>query len=64
MDSKEIKNASVDSLRKALQEAGHELRSLRSALSAHQLSQVRRIREVRKKIARFKTAIFQKTKGN
>ncbi|HBR80482.1 MAG: 50S ribosomal protein L29 [Candidatus Uhrbacteria bacterium GW2011_GWE2_45_35] len=61
MDEKEIKNASLEALKKMLAEAESELRSMYSALSVHQLSQVRKVREVKKRIARIKTFLRQKT---
>lgn len=55
-----MKNASLEALKKFLQEAEGELRSMHSALSSHQLAQVRKIRVVKKTIARIKTLIHQK----
>lgn len=60
MLEKELKTASGEALKKALQESEDELRSLRSALSAHQLAQVRKVRAVKKRIARIKTFLCQK----
>jgi ribosomal protein L29 len=60
MDEKELKNASAEALKKALQAAEDELRSMRSALAAHQLAQVRKVRAVKKTIARIKTFLRQK----
>jgi len=62
MEPKEMMNASAETLKKVLQEAEHELRTLRSDISAHQLSQVRKVRETRHLIARLKTFLQQKTK--
>jgi ribosomal protein L29 len=60
MEEKELKKASPEVLKKALQEAEGELRSMRSAISANQFSQVRKVREVKKTIARIKTFLNQK----
>ena len=60
MDEKELKNASPEALKKVLQEAEDELRSMRSALASHQLAQVRKVRLVKKNIARIKTFLSQK----
>lgn len=60
MLEKELKTASSEALKKALQEAEDELRSLRSSLAAHQLTQVRKVRAVKKRVARIKTFLCQK----
>jgi len=60
MEEKELKKASPEVLKKALQEAEGELRAMHSALSSNQFSQVRKIREVKKTIARIKTFLNQK----
>ncbi|MFH1088836.1 MAG: 50S ribosomal protein L29 [Candidatus Uhrbacteria bacterium] len=60
MEEKELKKASPEVLKKTLQEAEGELRSMRSAISANQFSQVRKVREVKKTIARIKTFLNQK----
>ncbi|MEN2994472.1 MAG: 50S ribosomal protein L29 [Thermodesulfovibrio sp.] len=62
MKVKELRNLSIEELRKKEKELRKELFNLRFQLSKGELQNVRRIRAVKKDIARILTIITEKTK--
>ncbi|MCS7163410.1 MAG: 50S ribosomal protein L29 [Thermodesulfovibrio sp.] len=62
MKAKDLRNLSIEELRKKEKELRKELFNLRFQLSKGELQNVRRIRAVKKDIARILTIITEKTK--
>lgn len=60
MAKKEYKDMPQEDLAKELKKLEDQIRKLRFQVNANQLKDVREIREVRKEIARIKTAINSK----
>ena len=56
----ELRERSLDDLRRVLDEAGRELFNLRFQAASGQLANPRRVREVRKEIARIKTVLKER----